>query len=142
MKLFSRLPYDIIYIIIPYTYQLQNKTLLEDIRHYYKSKNDLLEFYLLIYLSFTPSSMNNNQYEKYLLVTDLFMDILFNIRSYKSDFLTRVLLVNTPQQVDRYIFHLKNKNINSQINILWGLFTPEERTKFMYEYQENYLRNI
>ena len=46
MKLFSSLPKEVISLIIPYTYQVQDKKLLEDIRHYHISKTHILEFYL------------------------------------------------------------------------------------------------
>ena len=40
---FNKLPIEIIYIILSYTYQPQSKELTEDIKNYYESKQILLQ---------------------------------------------------------------------------------------------------
>ena len=41
----NKLPTDIINHIIPYTYNLQNKDILSDIKNYVESKNEVFQSY-------------------------------------------------------------------------------------------------
>jgi hypothetical protein len=118
-RLIERLPFDIIINhIIPYTYNVQPKTLLKDIKHYYETKSMLIN---------EKFHIDQIQYE-IVAVFYLYEENLHN-----------VLLRNFTYNLKNY--HISNHNNNfmynysnpAKFNILWGLFTEIERTMF-YEH--------
>ena len=62
---FNKLPIEIIYIILSYTYQPQSKELTEDIKNYYESKSKFYEERLVEYLCF-----HSAKYQNYILNTN------------------------------------------------------------------------
>ena len=127
----QKLPIDIILRIIPYTYNLQNKNLLEDIIHFKETKTKLIELY-------------NNYWIELLHSTDpeeglgwLINDIVayannFNatMYGYKDNFYNifkRNFFLQSKEKIDIYINNLRKKNIFTQINIFLGLLTVKER---------------
>ena len=116
-RFIQRLPFDIIINhIIPYTYNVQPKTLLEDIKHYYETKSILINDKLDI----------NLVQREILAIFYLYEENLHN-----------VLLRNIKYNLKKY--HISNPNNNfmykyscpTKFNILWGLFTEMERTLFI-----------
>jgi hypothetical protein len=108
----ERIPFDIIINhIIPYTYNIQSNILLEDIKNYYTIKNILMDEKHEILALFYDS--------KPKLYTILYRHFQMKIK---------------PQ--DYNIIYKFSKN--TIFNILFGLFTKEERLYFLeYMLQDN-----
>jgi hypothetical protein len=127
---FKKLSYDVIRHIISYTYNIQDKNLLKDIKNYKETKTKIFENYT----NFWIDDINFIEPEdKYWLLYDLieysnlytptnegYVDNFYNL-------FFRIPLLKTKREVDKYIIKLEKKRILTQINIFWGLFTNEER---------------
>lgn len=138
-ELLALLPTEMIFIIIGYTYQPQNKVLLEDIIDYHKSKLNIHKIYNKIYslfFEFEPNADLN------WLINDIFgyaNDYNATMNGYIDKFykiLFRNFSLKTKTQVHQYIFVLENKAVNTQINILWGLLYPKERNEILTKVYE------
>ena len=142
-KLMKKIPYYVIHrCIIPYTYELQPRRLLVDIRSFVNDYAMLENTYLLLYNS-----------------RILFNDLIFYCNGNMRD-LTNIYDLTTISQkyldiLRRHVaFHCKSlEDINSRIldgrysirpyqylsrsRFLWGLLTPFERSEFINEYLLN-----
>ena len=122
--MFSRLPHEIIdNHIMPYAYNLQPKELLLDIRTF------VSDFSLI-------SSVYHTQYNDLVLLNDLeslvdYIDENTITNSLQSSIVLSRLCENRNQITSKISF-LKQKNVNTarKTRLLWGLFTPRERTLF------------
>jgi hypothetical protein len=116
----KRIPFDIIINnIIPYTYNIQPKLLLEDIKNYYEIKIKLI----------------NDKYDIYIIKNEI-LAIFYNDKQKLKNILYRHFQVNLKKK-DYNIIYQYPQNI--QFNILFGLFSKEERNYFS-EYILNDLR--
>jgi hypothetical protein len=125
----NKLPIDIVFKIISYTYNFQKKTLLNDIEDYTKSKTLLLE----LYYQFWVFEMREYGEEKNWLINDIFayannynatmygyIDKFYNI-------FKRNKYLQTKDQIDKYVNKLEKEQAITQINIFIGLLTIQER---------------
>jgi len=126
----QKLPLDIVLQIIPYTYNLQNKNLLNDIINYKETKTMLLE----LYHNFWIIEMQSQEEEdKNWLINDIiaytngynatmfgYVDNFYNI-------FKRNIFLQTNEDIDKYIYNLYNKEVTTQINIVLALLTIKER---------------
>jgi len=132
----SRLPRDIISKIIPYTYNFQNKILLDDIKNYKEIKTTLLELYYRTWIIELQSQ--DPEDDKNWLINDIFayandynatmygyIDKFYNI------FRRNVFLQQNHENIDNYINSLEEKDVSSQINIFLGLLTIDERNELL-----------
>ena len=117
IKLLKTLPIELVNKIIQYTYSPQPPLLMYDIRHYVdtrpkfrvKSGQDFL-FYIIYF-------MNNYAPIQYVNIIYALFQRQYNIK--------------TKAQVYRYIYVLIHRlTLESQINIIWGIMTPEERITY------------
>ena len=132
-KLFKLLPSDIIINhIIPYTYSTQPKILLFDIRSFYQYLSLVENVYFI-------------DYNNYMLLNDLLIFCNSNIGSevcllgQYNILLRNIILRYKPQKyIDNFIMNVfhnyRKKKTNSKIKMIWGLFTPIERTRFINKY--------
>ena len=148
-KYFHKLPIDMLRYILPYTYNVQSKELLRDIRSYVEDYGLIDSVYstqynynillcdLEIYLKMLDIE-NNYNYDN----MDSFRDILYN-RIETTDILSHqyynrynkhlyLQCKDTNEIVERVnnIFLNKNRNAYRKVKLLFGLLTPEERTLF------------
>ena len=136
-NLIRKLPTEIINnIIIPYTYNLQNKNLLEDIVNYKNTRVKIDEIYYNFWIIYLE---NENPEDKYWMINDLFIyanDYNPTINGYVEKFYG-IFYRNTRLQsiiaVNKYVEQLEKKQVNSQINILWGLLIPTERNAIIID---------
>lgn len=126
----NKLPIDIVRYIIPYTYNIQNKNLLVDIKNYSKTKTKLYN----IYYNYWILALGEEEPEdKNWIINDIFRHLnnyqLFEMRysKYIYDIFTRNICI---KDIKKYIKNFEKKTVNTQINIFWGLFTSEERDLF------------
>jgi hypothetical protein len=101
------IPYDIIINhIIPYTYNIQPKILIEDIKNYYTIKSKIMN-------------------DKYSSTIKLEILAYFSFKNMFNNILNRHFIINLKQ----YSYNkIKNFSIEKRFNILFGLLTKEERT--------------
>jgi hypothetical protein len=131
----NRLPIDIIFKIIPYTYNLQNKTLLDDITNYTKTKTVLFNFYYKYWIIKIQSQVLNE--DKNWLINDIFSyandynATMFGYVQKFYDIFKRSFNLQTNEEIYKYVNNLEKKEIVTQINIFLGLFTIEERKDFI-----------
>ncbi len=142
----NKLPQDIVLRIIPYTYSVQNKELLQDIIDYTKMKLLLLKRYFYFWIFIME---NNEPEDKNWMVNDLisfanddnptmlgYVDKFYNIFKRNTQLQTK-----SKDIIDKYFYHLEKKDVNTQINIFLGLLLPFEREEFFdlfksYDYFE------
>jgi hypothetical protein len=131
-ELVQRLPKEVIERIIPYTYEFQDKQLLEDIRNFIETRKTILTLYRTFWIDrwdeIEPEDKN-------WLINDLhayannykasmygYVDNFYNIL--KRNFL---LKQKTDTDIDKSIRIIERTPVNRQINIFLGLFFPKER---------------
>jgi hypothetical protein len=135
---FNKLPIELIYIILSYTYQSQSKELTEDIKNFYESKQILLQKYHNYWIFIWQE---NEPVDKEWVINDLYRYSNRNIltmNGYVDDFYElffRIFNIRTKEQVNKYITILDNKSLDTQINIFWGLLNPKERNQFVKVFQ-------
>lgn len=127
------LPTDIILHIIPYTYKLQNKEILNDIKNYSETKTMLSNYYYNYWIIFLQSEKPQ---DKYWLINDIFAyanNYNPTMYGYNENFYSifkRNTSLKSNQVIDKYILNLEKKHIDSQINVFLGFLTPKERKEF------------
>ena len=107
----ERIPNDIIINhIIPYTYNIQSNLLLEDIKNYHKIKTILI----------------NDKYD-----TDIIKHEILAIFYINKQKLNHILHRHFQINLKKYDYNIIYKySQNTKFNILFGLFSKEERTYF------------
>ena len=130
-KLIERLPMDIILRIIPYTYNLQQKSLLNDIVSYNETKSLLLKKYYDFWI--IEMEEPNPEEHKNWLINDIFgyangyEALMYGyIENFYSIF-KRKQFLKTDEDVEKFVGHLETKDVSTQINIFLGLLTIQER---------------
>jgi hypothetical protein len=135
---FNKLPKEIIYMILPYTYQLQSKELTEDIKNYHESKQLLFNKYYKIWLIYYDEEYQLS--DKEWIINDLYRYINKNkptMYGYVDNFYNlffRKFNIKTKKQVIECIKKFFNKPLNTQINFYWGLLNSKERNEFILSY--------
>ena len=127
----KRLPTDIILQIIPYTYNLQNKNLLNDIVNYKETRTLLLELYHKYWI--IDAQMLDPEEDKNWLINDIFAyanNYKATMFGYVDNFYNifkRNISLQTIEAIDKYVNKLEEKDVQRQINIFLGLLTMNER---------------
>ena len=119
----EKIPYDIITNhIIPYTYNIQPKTLLEDIQNYHMIKSILI----------------NDKYQTNIIKHEILARYYLN-KPKINNILNRHYLINF-KNLDYNILYKYSQN--TKFNILFGLLTKEERTssaEYIFEEFNNWI---
>ena len=140
MEFVRRFPWVIQLIILSYTYQPQPKNLLKDIVHYKKSQYILLNVYDMYWSYY---ELDSNEYKQWLL-NDLLSyanNHKATIYGYVYKFYTifnRIATLETYESIVTYIHRLGKKEIDTQINIVLGLFNMYEREDFVKDSLSTY----
>jgi hypothetical protein len=134
-QLIKKLPLDIVLRIIPYTYNVQNNNLLNDIYNYTETKITLLALYHQCWI--IERQMSDPEEDKNWLINDIFayannynasmygyIDKFYNI-------FKRNIFLRTKEQIDKYVDKLEQKEVMTQINIFLGLLTPLDRVEII-----------
>ena len=134
--LLHKLPRDIVDHIIPYTYNTQNKKLLDDIQNYYDTKQAILMLYEESWKQESDDLDISDYYPNEWLINDIYAysnnyypGMYGFVKSFYNIF-RRCLFLKKIKDIEKYVSKLEKKPSNTQINIFWGLFTPEERMLF------------
>ena len=121
-------------MIIPYTYEPQSKSLTNDIKNFYSTKATANKLY---YDRFVIEIGEPEPSDKDYLINDLFWfsnQSIPTMNGYVDSFLNlflRNISLKTNEQVLGYIRKTEEREVATQINIFWGLFTLEERNSFL-----------
>jgi hypothetical protein len=121
-KLLNKLPIDIIRYIIPFTYNIQNKILLNDICNYSKTKTQVFAMYYSFWT-------NEDNEDKAWLANDIFSYANLDKASmfgYTDNFYN-LLYRNPNYKTIDIINYLEKAPVEVQINIFWGLLNSAER---------------
>jgi hypothetical protein len=120
--------------ILKYTYRLQKKELREDIINYYKSKRKAIKLY-------NNSFMDDNEDEAGLnwLSNDIDAYCNQNIATMEHlsdnyiNILKRSIIFEEKKYIDitNYYWKFPFRDVSRNINIMWGLLTPNERYKML-----------
>jgi len=116
----ERIPFDVIINhIIPYTYNIQPKLLLEDIKNYYTIKTKLI----------------NDKYNTNIIKHELLSNCYMNKKKF-NNILDRHFQIHV-KNYDNHILYKYSQN--TQFNIVFALLSREERTYFSeYIFKELY----
>lgn len=136
-NLIQKLPTDIIQKIIPYTYNLQDKTLLDDIVNYKTTRTRIDELYYNCWIVLVGLEQPN---DKDWLINDIFAyanDYKATMNGYVEKFYRifyRNPRLHNIEEVNQYVEKLERQEVIAQINIFWGLLTPEERNSIIRDF--------
>ena len=125
-ELLDNLPIDIIRYIIPLTYNIQNKLLLDDICDYSETKTRAFELYYSLWT-------NEDNEDKNWLANDIFSYANLNratLFGYVYHFYNLVYRNPNYKTID-IINYLEKAPVNVQINIFWGLLKSVERNEII-----------
>jgi len=131
-KFISRLPTDIVLRIIPYTYNIQNKNLLIDITNYNATKKILYTLYYNLWIIERQSTDPND--DKNWLMNDILgyanngIATMCGYNDHFYNIFKRNRHLQTNEEIDKYVYNLRQKEVSVQINIFLGLFTIKERS--------------
>jgi hypothetical protein len=123
------LPLDIINMIIPYTYNLQDKSILEDIQNYQDSKTQIKKLYYKSWMSYVNSIVHE---DKEWILQNLFK-YADNYNLQTADFY-KIFLKSNLSAATRPNWNISRLSVDSQINLYWGLLTPTERNYMIDAY--------
>ena len=124
----SRMPCDVINLIIFYTFEVQPKHLLEDIENISKSKEELFRIYKECW---------DDDEDRDWLINDIFGYANMNkptMLGYQDNFyniFSRNVMINNRQDVVKYVINMEEREVDSQINTFLGLLTVEERMQLI-----------
>lgn len=135
-EILNRFPIEIASYITQYTYNPQNKDLLNDIVNFTEVKVELYKLYLDYWRQYNePDEYINWLSNDILLYTNNFRHTgvlygggytdMFYDRLFRNSFL------KTKENVDKYVINLDNADVNKQIHIYLGLLTIKEREGFI-----------
>ena len=131
----SFLPVEIINKIITYTYQPQGKSLIRDIENFYTTRlavQNLYHYqYVVVFGEPEPSDRDWLINDIFGLSNQYFPTIVNGYVDYFYNLFLRNRFLKTREDVLRYIQNTETKEVNTQINIFWGLFSIEERNIFV-----------
>ena len=129
----QRLPEDIKNYIIPFTYSSQPSELLEDIRSFFSTKQEVSYIYFTQWFDSTEEDL-----DKCWLVNDLFAfanDYNPTLYGYLEScyimFSRNIMLKSSHKRINNFLSKLEKETFNKKINVFWGLMTPEERIDFI-----------
>ena len=129
MEIFQKLPCDVQRYILPYTWVSQPKNLLEDIRHYNKSFERIIELYKKsIWVGYCEKGLLFDLGHYIYLDSDGNLGI--NIWRRHFHFIQKPPLVSENFHWKRGL-GLKSKPVKRWVKKIWGLLTVKEREQFI-----------
>ena len=125
----KNLPMDIIQIILQYTYCPQSPVLLEDVKSYSNSLNEITEKYYNYFNEIEPGEHLNWLENDIIRYANNNRPTNLGPHLKIQDILSRSFMYNKLMSLPIYNNH--TLIIKTIINIFWGLFTIKERNKFL-----------
>lgn len=133
MEIIARLPKDLRLHILPYTYRLQCKPLLQDIENYKETQDVLLLMYRVYWGEIQPGEDKNWLLNDLFAYANHYKATMYGYVDNIYHIFRRNKRLNTMYEIHRYIRKIEEKPSETQINILLGLFTVHERTDLVID---------
>jgi hypothetical protein len=133
LSLITRFPQDLQRRILSYTYRTQPPALLEDIQSFVESKKELLRKYHEFWIVQLDMSVPE---DKRWLLNDFFYyanqhkATMFGYSDLFYQLFLRRYGMDTVDAVEVFVRKLGKKEVDTQINVVLGLFTPAQRDDF------------
>lgn len=131
-ELINKLPIELIYYIQKFSYNCPPKELLQDIKQF----NSSLELLNTYYFNYWLTLDSDTEYLDWIL-----NDLLCYSNNYKAmmysyeelfyNIFMKLKLVNSKNNVINFIKYYEKLSVKAQINILWGLFSYDQRLDFI-----------
>jgi len=135
MDIIKKLPEEIRQYILTFTYEPQPFVLLNDIRDYTRTRPIIQDWYIHQFAFEYPNAENDWLYNDLIGFCNEDRALIFGYRERYFEIFSRIFLLKnkTPEQLLPYcsIFRYSAKTNN----VIWGIFTIEERTNFMKYYE-------
>lgn len=146
-NMLCNLPYDIILHIISYSYSVQNKKLLADIKNFHDTSNKIKNIYRMKWMTIIHDTMDANIAADEWLINDVFSYVnnyVASIYGYTKSFYNifrRIPRLKKTRDINKYFSIVEKYNSKTQFNIVWGLMIEDERNEFCREmsFVEQYL---
>jgi len=129
MEIVPRLPKDLQLRILPYTYRVQPPSLLRDIESYKETKDKLL----VVYHDYWNSEDRDWLINDMFAYANHYKATMYGYVDHFYSIFKRIPKLQTMDAIDRYVNHLEEKDVKTQINIVLGLFTVYERTDLVID---------
>ena len=134
MEIVKKLPEELRQYILAFTYSFQPFILLNDIRDYTRTRPIIQEWYINRFAWEYPNAENDWLYNDLIGFCNGHHALMYGYRENYYEILSRLFLLKnkTCEQLLPYcrIFRYSSKTNN----IIWGIFTEEERSSFMEYY--------
>lgn len=137
-KLINKLPIEILYHIMSYSYKIQPQDLRNDIISFYGTNNNIRNIFMNRY--YNLSFLSKSEYSKHLLfhiisyltrLKNIYTSnspvILFDV--YKRNYMLKNIENKKILNIENNIYSQNHFNFNCKM--YWGLLTPEERNEFI-----------
>jgi hypothetical protein len=132
MDFFKRLPIEIIARIISYSYKVQDKILLNDIKNFVESRKTLFTLYYKYWIEYEIGYAEDSD-DICWLINDLsaysndYKATMYGYIDKHYNIFKRYLYLKTNSDVDKFNRILNRKSVRTQINVFLALFTEKER---------------
>jgi hypothetical protein len=126
-KKIAQMPNEVIKLILCYTHSYQAKHLLNDIENITIIKRELIQKYWGYWGDNERNEWLINDIYSYM---NEYHAMMYGYRDKFYNIFFRHIGVKNNLQFDKYIKNVGERIVESQINILLGLLTPEERCEF------------
>ena len=133
LSLIARLPQDLQRRIVSYTYRPQSPDLLDDIQSFVECRKELLRKYHEFWIVQLHMSVPE---DKRWLLNDFFYyanqhkATMFGYSDLFYELFLRRYGMDTVDAVEAFVRKLGKKDVDTQINVVLALFTPEQRDDF------------
>jgi hypothetical protein len=131
----TRLPIEIIYIILIYLREPQSDILLKDISHFSKTMPIITNIYYdkwIVQQQYKEGEDINWLENDLILYANEYTPTLIGMQPKFKEILSRFCNVTKIKGINFHNYAYSNKlSAKTRANILWGLFTPVERDEFI-----------
>jgi len=131
----TRLPIEIIYIILIYLREPQSDILLKDISHFSKTMPIITNIYYdkwIVQEQHKEGEDINWLENDLILYANEYAPTLIGMQPKFKEILSRFCNVSKAKNINFHNYAYSNKlSAKTRANILWGLFTPVERDEFI-----------
>ena len=129
-RLVSRLPGDVQQRILSYVSRPQPAYLLDDIHSFVETRQELLQKYhdfWIVHLHMTVPEDRRWLLNDFFYYANHYKPTMFGYSNSFYELFQRGYGIQTQADVDAFVRKLGKKDVTTQLNIVLGLFTPDQR---------------